>query len=414
MGRPASERIKNPPREAFEKTGLSYAIAAEEINVPRGTLYEFVVNGIVPRMARYANLPKRFDDWLESAKKTRGRVKDAPLARVAFRRGIKEKELADLSGINSRVLWHGLHTGVWPDLKTKKAAENTIQTIVDRREEKKMITKVSLSEEVLEHWALTRDPFTNEMEESDDILETRDLARAEKKIIVAVEKNGWLAITGPVGSGKSTLLKKVEGRLAKRKDVVIVKPRTVEKQYLGASGICDAILEDLGVTWSKSHRLEIRARYVGSHLEDAFRDGKKIVLLIDEAHLLTKDALLALKRFYEFEVGFKKLLAIVLVGQAALARRLKSDYELAEVSQRVDLYEMGSLNGAMGSYLRHKLERAGCTKEIFEPAALKAMSRKVDTPLAVNNLAAAALIAGQDLGEKQITTQIIEAVQGGN
>jgi type II secretory pathway predicted ATPase ExeA/predicted transcriptional regulator len=411
MGRPASTRITNPPREQFEKLGLSYAEAAREMKVPTSTLYFFVVKGIIPRMARYADLPKHFNEWLENAKKAKGQVQAEPLARIAFRRGIKEKELATLSGVDPSVLWHGLHAGVWPNIKTKRKVEKTIEEIAAKREEAKMLTKTSLPEEVLDYWSLKRDPFTNEMEGTDDIFESKELSRAEKKIMNAVDKSGLVAITGQVGSGKSTLIKKIEARLAKRHEVVVIKPWTIEKQFLGASHICDAIIEDLGGHLPSGRRtLEFKARFVGRMLEAAYKDGKRVVIMIDEAHLLRPDALLALKRIYEFEAGFKKLLAIVLVGQQGLARELKSNFTIAEFSQRVDLYELASLDGAMGSYLRHKLERAGSTKEIFELASIKAMARRIDTPLGVNNLASAALIAAHELGEKQVTSQIIEGV----
>jgi len=230
--------------------------------------------------------------------------------------------------------------------------------------------------------------------------------------MVAVDRAGWTAITGEVGSGKSTLLKRVEARLLKKKDVLMVRPRIIEKQFLGASHVCDSILQDIGSHAALTHRtLEFKARLVGRTLEESFRDGKKVVILIDEAHLLRDDALLALKRIYEFEIGFKKLLAIILVGQVGLARRLKTNFNLAEVSQRVDLYEIGSLNGALGSYVRHKLERAGNgDKEIFEPGAIKAMLEKGDTPLGVNNVAAAAMIAAWDVGEKKVTAATIKGI----
>ena len=165
-----------------------------------------------------------------------------------------------------------------------------------------------------------------------------------------------------------------------------------------------------------THRtLEYKARLVGRTLEEAYRDGKKVVIVIDEAHLLRPEALLALKRIYEFEIGFKKLLSIILVGQQGLARQLKSNFELAEVSQRVDLYELGSLNGAVGAYIEHKLSRAGLNgadKDIFDRAALKAIGDRADTPLSVNNLAALALITAHDLSEKHVTGEIVKGIQG--
>ncbi|MBI4528189.1 MAG: AAA family ATPase [Deltaproteobacteria bacterium] len=414
MGRPASKRIANPPRAEFEKYGFSYTLAAQEMNVPRSTLYSFVTRGVVPLGARYRDLEDRFDGWFKRAKAAaeKGRVESDSLSSKIRRHGIKEAYLAEVAGLSPYELWYGLHMGIWPNPAAKKAVEKTIAMIIEKQEGKKMITKVSLSEEDLVYWGLKRDPFTNEMESADDIFDTKEMGRAEKKIMSAVEKNGWIAVCGPVGSGKSTLLKRIESKLRKRSDVVLVKPRTIEKQFLGASHICDSILADLGAVVSRSGTLEHKARHVGRILEEAYRDGRKVCILIDEAHLLRPDALLALKRIYEFEIGFKKLLSIVLVGQEGLARQLESNFELAEVSQRVDLYKLGSLNGSIGSYLRFKLDRAGCAKEVFEPSAVKAIGERADTVLSINNLAGAALICAHDISEKAVTAEVIKAIRG--
>lgn len=313
-------------------------------------------------------------------------------------------------------LKHGKVPARTPDLAQRYL--NYMQESQPRKEEQPMLTKVSLSDDVLGHWSLSADPFSAEIESVEDICELRDFTRAAKAIMRAVDKAGWVVVTGPVGCGKSTLLKRIEARLVDRSDVVLVKPRTIEKQYLGASHVCDSIIQDLSVSSSASAQrtLEMKARLVGRILEEEHRDAKRVVLLIDEAHLLRSEALLALKRIYEFEIGFRKLISIILVGQQGLARRLKTDFELTEVAQRVDLYEFGPLrqSNAVGAYLTHKLQRAGANgKEIFTSAAIKAIAGRAETPLAINNLAAAALYAAHALGAQTVTDEIVHEVQGG-
>ena len=390
--------------------GISYRIGAEEMGVPASVLHGFL-HGL-KRLGQRSNPEPVIRAYLES-KKPDLRVESKPMLNKLFGLGLQIKDAADALKISKGDLYRYLTLGRWPNQETVDRFEKYLETEKERRR-KKMLTKMALGEEHFKHFGLDRDPFTNEMESSEDILDLREISRAEKKILTAVDKNGWVAVTGPVGSGKTTLLKKIEGRLAKRKDVILVRPRIIEKQYLGASHVCDSILEDLGTSSVSSHRtLEHKARLVGRTLEEAYRDGRKVGVLIDEAHLLRPEALLALKRIYEFEIGFKKLLAIVLLGQTRLARLLKSNFELSEVSQRVDLYELGALNGAIGSYLEHKLSRAGMNgKEIFDKSALKAMAERADTPLSVNNLAAAAMIAAWDLGEKVVCGEIVKGIQG--
>ena len=395
--------------------GISYRIGAEETGIPRSVLHGFLHGD--KRLGQRSNPEPVIRAYLES-KKPSLEVTSEPLAKKLFGLGLTVKDAA--AGmhplkISKGDLYRYLALGKWPNQATVDVFRKWLEKERDRRKIK-MLTKVTLHEEELKHYGLKRDPFTNEMESEEDILDTKDLQRAEKKILTAIAKNGWVAVTGDVGSGKTTLIKKIKGRVAGKKEIVLIEPRTIEKQYLGAGHLCLAILRDLGMEHIASRQdLESKARLVAYSLQEAARDGKKVVILIDEAHLLRNDALLALKRLYEFESGFKKLLSLILVGQISLAQRLRSDPGLREVSQRVDLYELGGLNGAIGAYLEYKLSRAGLNgsaADLFDKDALKAISARADTPLLVNNLAAAALLKAFDYDEKRVSAEIVKAVQG--
>lgn len=398
--------------ERFIATGVSWRIAAQEMGMSRTVLHEYLHG---KRDANKKNPEPIILTWLESRERMAPKiVKTKPTLRQLT--GLTIADAAKALGTETSVLYHALAQGDWPSQKLLDDFEKYVAA-QKAKGEKKMLTKIALSEEHLAHYGMKRDPFTHEMESEEDIIELKALREAERKMLVAIDKSGWCAITGDVGSGKTTLIKKVKTRLAKRKDVVIVEPRTLEKQYLGAGHLCLSILRDLGTdSVSSKYDLESKARLVAESLVESCRDGRKVVILIDEAHLLRNDALLALKRLYEFEVGFRKTLSIVLVGQSPLARRLKSDFSLKEVSQRVDLYEIDGLNGQVGAYIAQKLERAGlngASAEVFEKAAVKAfMERNADTPLAVNNLAAAALIAAWDLGERKVSAEIVRSIPG--
>lgn len=281
-----------------------------------------------------------------------------------------------------------------------------------------MITKKSLDEEVLSHFKLKSDPFTDEVQSEEDLKETRQMRQALGKMQKSVTRHGWFALVGPKGSGKTMIIKKFKGWLARQKGVLPVEPATVEKERLGPSGLCDAIMMALGASYNKDGRLEMRGYQLRLALQQAHGAGTKVLLLIDEAHLLSDQLLLALKRLYELDPKFAKPIAIILVGQEPLALRLRGNVGLAEVSQRVDLFELGGLNGELGGYLEYKLERAGlngASPEIFEKSAVKAMSLRLkevtgDTPLATNNLAAAAMIVAHEFGEKSITAETIKNI----
>ncbi|HWP58989.1 MAG TPA: AAA family ATPase [Candidatus Acidoferrales bacterium] len=331
--------------------------------------------------------------------------------------GITFATAAEALGIRPSILYRALHQGEWPNRETLQQFENYLKLQKELRR-KKMITKKSLTDEVLQNFGLKRDPFTDEIASEEDLKETKQTRQALAKMQGAVTKHGWFALTGPKGSGKTQILKRFRSWLKSRKGVVLVEPNTVEGQYLGPSGLCDAIMRGLGAVYNEHGRLEQRGYELRLAVQAAQASGVKIVVLIDEAHLLRDDVLLACKRLYELDRQFGKPIAFILVGQDKLAARLKTNMELSEVAQRVDLFELGGLNGELGAYIEHKLERAGlngASADVFDKSAIREMSARLkqvtgDTPLAANNLAAAAMIVAHELGEKKITAETIRNI----
>jgi len=401
--------------DEFYKTGISWRVAAQEMGISRTVLHEFL-RGRRPALKK--NPRPAIEAWL-AAKRKQGAalVKTATMFKKLAGLGITFVVCAEALGIRSNVLYRALHQGEWPNRATLERFENYIQQQKDLRR-KKMITKKSLSEEIVRERGLARDPFTDEIVSEEDLKDTKQSRQGLAKMQGVVKKHGWVALTGPKGSGKTEILKKFRGWLKTQKSIVLVEPNTVEGQYLGPSGLCDAIMRALGADYDEHSRLEQRGYQLRLAVQAAQASGVKIVVLIDEAHLLRDDVLLALKRLYELDRNFGKPIAFVLVGQEKLATRLKTNMELSEVAQRVDLFELGGLNGELGAYIEHKLERAGlngASAELFDKSAIREMSARLkqvtgDTPLAANNLAAAALIVAHDLGHKIITAETIRSI----
>lgn len=390
-------------------------MAAREIAISHTVLHEFL-HGKRPALKK--NPGPAIRAWIATKRAKRGAAfKTRPMLKKLAGNGILIVEAAEALGLRPPVLYRALTTGEWPTREMAEAFEKYLAREKEGR--KRMLSKADLTREILESYGFKRNPFPDELGGPEDIFENRNFASVVKAGERVITEGGWLVITGTTGTGKTVLLKKLRSKFAGRKDIVISQPQTLEKQHLGASGLCDALLEDLGATWSKGQRLELRARRVGEALRQAYAEGRRVILLIDEGHLLTDDSLLALKRFFEIEVGFKKLLSIVLIGQEELASRLSTNVKLAEVTQRCKIIEMAGLNGFFAQYLRFKLDLAGANgKEIFDSSALKAIHEKMGkagrffTPQSLNNLAGAALRTAWDLRQKTITGDIIRAIPG--
>jgi type II secretory pathway predicted ATPase ExeA len=85
------------------------------------------------------------------------------------------------------------------------------------------------------------------------------------------------------------------------------------------------------------------------------------VLVIEEAHDLTTMMFKHLKRFWEMEKGFTKLLGIILIGQPELKAKLDAriNFEAREFINRCEVFELSPLGPDLEAYIEFKLKRVG-------------------------------------------------------
>ncbi|MCI0438250.1 MAG: AAA family ATPase, partial [Chloroflexi bacterium] len=204
-----------------------------------------------------------------------------------------------------------------------------------------------------------------------------------------------------------------------------IMPRTIDKGRLTAGAICDAIIADI----SQEHprrSLEGKARQIEQLLTGSSRAGHSHVLLIEEAHDLTVNTLKYLKRFWELEDGFRKLLSIILIGQPELKAKLdeRQNWEAREVIRRCEIAEVSPLNGDLEDYLSLKFKRMSKRLEdIFEPDAFDAMRQRLTLqsrstkqpismlyPLVVNNLVVKTMNLAAEIGATRISADLVKGV----
>ena len=162
--------------------------------------------------------------------------------------------------------------------------------------------------------------------------------------------------------------------------------------------------------------------------------GRRHVLIIEEAHALAVPTLKHLKRFYELQDGFKKLLSIILIGQTELEHKLSEhNPEVREVVQRCEMVKLPPLDNHVEGYLRHKLGRAGLEFDgVFAPDAAEAIratlrqsitetvrgqrqarEQSLCYPLAINNLVTRAMNEAVKIGAPKVNAALIQAALRG-
>lgn len=282
-----------------------------------------------------------------------------------------------------------------------------------------------ISPEALKHFKLFRNPFIDDIQKDADIYMSDEHRYIEAAMSDAARHGGFLAVIGEVGSGKSVMRRKVIEQLKRDGDTLVIYPQMIDKTRLSAGSICDAIIQDVSSEKCKA-KLEDKTRQVQRLLLDRAKSGYRACLIIEEAHDLNVNTLKYLKRFYELEDGYRKLLGIVLIGQTELKHMFNEaqNVDMREVIRRVQVAEIQGLNGHLTDYLNIKFKRiGGKLDEIFAEDAFEVLSRRLTAssrdgkskvshayPLLVNNYTARAMNLAHEMGEARITAEVMEAI----
>jgi general secretion pathway protein A len=205
------------------------------------------------------------------------------------------------------------------------------------------------------------------------------------------EAGGFIQLTGEVGTGKTTLVRSLLAREPSGVEIaLILNPRVTVPEFLLT------ICEELGVAVPEAARGSVKSLVdaLAAHLLAAHAAGRRVAVIIDEAHLLERDVLEQVRLLTNLETATRKLLQVILIGQPEL-RDLLAREDLRQVAQRITgRHHLEPLSREeTAAYVRHRLRVAGATREIFTPAALREVHRRSGgLPRLVNVIADRALL----------------------
>jgi general secretion pathway protein A len=187
------------------------------------------------------------------------------------------------------------------------------------------------------------------------------------------EAGGFIQLTGEVGTGKTTVVRSLLTQAPKHAEIaLILNPRMTPPEFLLA------ICEELGIAVEQKSEGSLKdlVDLLSFHLLKAHAEGKRIVLVVDEAQNLGPDVLEQVRLLTNLETETQKLLQIILIGQPEL-RELLGRVELRQLAQRITgRYHLDPLEREeTAAYVRHRLRVAGATREIFTSGALREVQR---------------------------------------
>jgi general secretion pathway protein A len=149
-------------------------------------------------------------------------------------------------------------------------------------------------------------------------------------------------------------------------------------------------------------------------LLEAHAEGRRIIVLVDEAQNLGIDVLEQVRLLTNLETPTQKLLQIILIGQPEL-RELLDRTDLRQLAQRITgRYHLKPLSREeTKGYVRHRLRVAGATEEIFTPAALSEVHRlSTGIPRVINVACDRALLGAYTQETRKITAALVRRAAG--
>ncbi len=166
---------------------------------------------------------------------------------------------------------------------------------------------------------------------------------------------GFVIVIGKPGTGKTMLVKALVKSL---NDDNIAIGIMVSSQ-VGADDLLKIISATFGLPYDGEDKSTLLTRIHRYFMQQA-RDGKRVLMIVDEAQNLPKDSLEELRMLTNFELAGKSLFQIFLIGQPELSETLFLP-EMEQLRQRiVATYQLKPLNEEeTQSYILFRLEKAG-------------------------------------------------------
>jgi type II secretory pathway predicted ATPase ExeA len=228
------------------------------------------------------------------------------------------------------------------------------------------------------------------------------------QLAFAVDEMDLALLTGEVGSGKTLLSRALVDRIGDRHEVgMILNPRLSPRQFLRS------VASELGVAAPRFHANDL-LQQIHERLLALDEAGRAALLIIDEAHLIPhRPTFEEIRLLTNFQLDDRNLVAIVLVGQPELRRRLKHR-AYRPLTQRIGAsFHLSRLSEAdTRAYVRHRLRVAGSARSLFTDEALGRLhSASAGIPRVVNQLATQALIEAMARGASEVGDDVMAAVQ---
>lgn len=261
------------------------------------------------------------------------------------------------------------------------------------------------------YWGLTEKPFENTPDPRFIYYSSQHEEALSRFLYVVREGKGAAMLTGVFGCGKTLLGRTLLKELGKD----TYRTAFISNPHLSYTELLMHIVYNLGSRDLPTRKSEVLLNTIlerlNEILENNMRDGKKTIVIIDEAHVI-KDIEVweELRLILNFQLADKFLLTLLLLGQPELNELVDSNKQFL---QRIAVrYHLDHLNEQeTKEYILHRLSVSGRTGPVFTDAAYKLIHAKSGgIPRRINHISDLALFTGFGKELSLIAEDIIEEV----
>jgi putative secretion ATPase (PEP-CTERM system associated) len=222
------------------------------------------------------------------------------------------------------------------------------------------------------------------------------------------QNEGFIVVTGDVGAGKTTIVRSLLDKLDSEQ---VVAGNLVSTQ-IDADDTLRLVASSFGLRTKNIEKSDLLLA-LEAFLVSVSQQGKRALLIVDEAQNLTARAVEELRMLSNFQLETHALLQSFLVGQPEFRRTMQSP-EMQQLRQRViAACHIGPLDAdETRGYIEHRLKCVGWKGDPkFQPEAYEVIFKASGgIPRRINAVCDRLLLSGYLAGQREFTRNDVEMV----
>jgi len=214
-------------------------------------------------------------------------------------------------------------------------------------------------------------------------------------------------VTGEVGAGKTTLIQKLLRMMGDDITIGLISNAQGDRGEL-----LQWVLNALAIPTDLGGEYVTMFQQLQDFLINEYAEGRRVVLVIDEAQNLSNEGLEELRMLTNINANKDELLQLILVGQPELRSQI-SQPKLRQFAQRVTAtYHIPAMDLAtVQGYIQHRLQHVGGTGTEFSPDAVDVIfEASGGIPRLVNKLCDFCLVYAATEEKRVIGREIVREV----